>query len=461
MRAVGCRSYQQAIRRRTFLAAGMGGLSLPAVFQARAQAAAAGPTPPDTAVIQYWLNGAASHFETFDPKPDAPLEIRGPFNPIATNVPGTFICESLPRHARLMDRVTLIRSMHHDNSDHQHGMHWCQTGHDAKAAGFNPFQASSHPSSGSIVSMLRGPNYAGLPPYVLIGYPLDDQGIHRYYPHRAAYLGVKHNPLEVLKARTGDGKDPGLDQDFRVHSLDPADGLTRTDLGKRRVLLDVLDHGRNPLDRGRTASWDHFHHAAFDLVTGDRAGAAFDLEKEDAKTRERYGHNRSGQTALLARRLVEAGVTFVTVIDPGVGLSSSGWDLHTKLEWGTKTASPRMDQAVTTLIEDLRERGLDRKVLVVVWGEFGRTPKINKDAGRDHWADVQSVLLAGGNYRHGQVIGSSTAGGERPKERPLWPYDVVATMYHHLGIEPNRTTIMPDGRVKPLLEKGEVIRELL
>jgi hypothetical protein len=120
-----------------------------------------------------------------------------------------------------------------------------------------------------------------------------------------------------------------------------------------------------------------------------------------------------------------------------------------------------MDQAVTTLIEDLRERGLDRKVLVVVWGEFGRTPKINKDAGRDHWADVQSVLLAGGNYRHGQVIGSSTAGGERPKERPLWPYDVVATMYHHLGIEPNRTTIMPDGRVKPLLEKGEVIRELL
>ena len=422
---------------------------------------AAGQAPSDTAVIQYWLNGAASHFETYDPKPSAPSGVRGPFHPISTNVPGVHICETLPLHAHLMDKVTIIRSMRHDNSDHQHGMHWCQTGHDAKASGVNPFKKSSHPSSGSVTAMLRGPNHPGLPPYVLIGYPLDEQGIHRYYPHRAAYLGVRFNPLEILKNRTGDGKDPGQDQDFRVRSLAPIGDLTRGSLRERRKLLMQFDQTTSQFGAAQTGSWEHFHNTAFDLVAGDRTGAAFDLEQEDAKTRERYGRNRSGETALLARRLVEAGVTFVTVIDPGVGLSSSGWDLHTKLEWGMKTASPRMDRAVTTLIQDLHERGLDRKVLVVVWGEFGRTPKINKDAGRDHWADVQSVLIACGDYRHGQVIGSSTAKGEVPKDRPLWPYDVVATMYHHLGIDPRFTPVTPTGRSKPLLEKGEVIRELV
>lgn len=461
MGGTGCRGYQQAVNHRTCLRAGIGGLSLPAILQTRAMADAAAQAPSDTAVIQYWLNGAASHFETYDPKPSAPSGIRGPFSPISTNVPGVHICETLPLHAHLMDKVTIIRSMHHDNSDHQHGMHWCQTGHDAKASGVNPFKKSSHPSSGSVTAMLRGPNHPGLPPYVLIGYPLDDQGIHRYYPHRAASLGVRFNPLEILKERTGDGKDPGQDQDFRVRSLDPIGDLTRGSLRERRKLLTRFGQTTSKFDVAQTGSWEHFYNAAFDLVTGDRTGAAFDLEQEDAETRERYGRNRSGETALLARRLVEAGVTFVTVIDPGVGLSSSGWDLHTKLEWGMKTASPRMDRAVTTLIQDLHERGLDRKVLVVVWGEFGRTPKINKNAGRDHWANVQSVLIACGDYRHGQVIGSSTAKGEVPKDRPLWPYDVVATMYHHLGIDPRFTPITPTGRSKPLLEKGEVIRELV
>lgn len=460
MTEIGGKSYRQALCRRRFLS-GMGGLSLPVVLQTRAAAAESGGVPADTAVIQYWLNGAASHFETYDPKPNAPAEVRGPFNPISTNVPGVQICESLPLHAQIMDRVTLIRSVQHDNPDHQHGMHWCQTGHDAKAAGVNPFEQSSHPSSGSMTALLRGPNHPGLPPYVLIGYPLDDQGIHRYYPHRAANLGMSYDPLEILKTRTGDGKDPGQDADFRVRSLDPIDGLTRNDLLMRRTLLGHLDRQDGPLSQGQADSWNRFHRAAFDLVAGERTSAAFDLEQEDAKTRERYGLHRSGQTALLARRLVEAGVTFVTVIDPGIGLSSSGWDLHTQLESGTKTASPRMDRAVTALIRDLHDRGLDKKVLVVVWGEFGRTPKINKDAGRDHWAGVQSVLLAGGNYRHGQTIGSSTAKGEVPHERPLWPCDVVATMYHHLGIDPRSAPLTPAGRPRPVLERGEAIRELL
>lgn len=461
MREIGCTSYRQAVSRRRFLNFSVSGLSLPAIWQAPALAAETDQRPSDTAVIQYWLNGAASHFETYDPKPEAPSEVRGPFNPISTCVPGVQICEALPLHAGIMNQVTLIRSLQHDNPDHQHGMHWCQTGHDAKANGVDPFKESSHPCSGSMTAMLRGPNHPGLPPYVLIGYPLDDQGIHRYYPHRAAYLGVSYDPLEILKNRTGDGKDPGQDQDFRVRSLDLLGGLTRKDLSKRRTLLAQFDGIQGRLAQGQTRSWDRFHQSALDLLAGDRTGAAFDLEQEDAKTRERYGQNRSGQTALLARRLVEAGVTFVTVIDPGVGLSSSGWDLHSKLEWGTKTASPRMDQAVTTLIQDLHERGLDKKVLVVVWGEFGRTPRINKEAGRDHWAGVQSVMIAGGNYRHGQVIGSSTAKGEVPQTRPLWPYDLVATMYHHLGIDPRSTPITSTGRSKPLLERGEVIRELL
>ncbi|MEX0725227.1 MAG: DUF1501 domain-containing protein, partial [Planctomycetaceae bacterium] len=291
-----------SIGRRSFLTAATG-VTLPLIFSTRSSAE---KTSEPTAVIQYWLNGAASHFETFDPKPDAPAQIRGPFHPISTNLPGVQICEALPRHAQIMDKFTLIRSVHHDNADHQHGMHWCQTGHDAAAAGVNPFKESSHPSSGSVVSMLRGPNHPGMPPYVLIGYPLDDQGIHRFYPHRAAYLGPGYDPLEILKDRTGDGKDPLQDKDFRVRSLDPIGGLTRDDLLNRRQLLSQFDALRGPLAQNESGPWDRFHHAAFDLVTGDRTGAAFNLEKEDVKTRERYGLHRSGQTALLARRLVEA-----------------------------------------------------------------------------------------------------------------------------------------------------------
>jgi len=461
MTGTGCRGYHQAIRRRPFLAAAGAGPLFAVADPQTLAALDSGDGLTDTAVIQYWLNGAASHFETFDPKPDAPADIRGPFKPIATNLPGVRICESLPLHAQMLDKVTIIRSVHHDNNDHQHGMHWCQTGHDAKANGVNPFKKSSHPASGSLVAMLRGSNHPGMPPYVMMGYPLDNQGPHRLYPHRSAYLGVRYNPLEILNKRTGDGKDPGQDQDFYVRSLAPIGNLTRQDLLGRGKLLARFSGLQGGFGQGPARAWNNFYRAASDLVTGDRTGAAFDLEKEDPKTRERYGHNRSGQTALLARRLVESGVTFVTVIDPGVGLSSSGWDLHKNLEWGTKTASPRMDQAVTTLIQDIHERGLDKKVLVVVWGEFGRTPKINKDAGRDHWSGVQSVMLAGGNYRHGQVIGSSTDKGEVPKERPLWPYDVVATMYHHLGIDPHLTPVTPLGRSKPLLEKGAVIPELL
>jgi hypothetical protein len=456
----GCLSYRRSmLGRRAFLTAGCGTLGLPAII--RAQAASNDRKPPDTAVIQYWLGGAASHIETYDPKPEAPAEFRGRFRAIDTSVPGVRICETLPLHARIMDRVALLRSVRHDNSDHQHGMHWCQTGHDARANGVNPFKGSSHPASGSVTAKVRGSNQAGLPPYVHIGYPLDEVP-GRHYPHGAAHLGPAYDPFVVLDARTGDGKDPGLDRDFQVHSLDLAAGLSAAALADRHELLARFEALQRRAEQpGAMDALDDFHRLAFEMLTGGRARAAFDLEQEDRCTRERYGATRPGQTALLARRLVEAGVTFVTVVDPGVGLSSSGWDLHSRLEWGMQTACPRMDQAVTALIEDLYQRGLERRVLLVVWGEFGRTPRINDQAGRDHWADVQSVLIAGGGLRMGQVIGSSTAKGEVPHDRPLWPYDVVATMYRHLGIDPALTFPNHAGRPIAVLEKGEPIRELL
>lgn len=462
IKRTGCKGYRRGLSRREVLLSGFGGLTLPAILQARAAAAASsGRLPPHTAVIQYWLGGAASHFETYDPKPDAPVEFRGPFRPIPTNVPGIQISETLPLHARIMDKVALLRSVHHDNSDHQHGMHWCQTGHDAKANGVNPFKGSSHPSIGSITANVRGANQPGMPPYVHIGYELD-QVAGRHHPHNAAYLGRRFVPFSILDQRTGDGKDPGLDRDFQVKNLKLLDGLTGRTIADRRALLAQFDRLRRGMhQKGAIDGLDHFQQAAFEMLTGQRARAAFDLEQEDERTRRRYGPSRSGQTALLARRLVEAGVTFVTVVDPGVGLSSSGWDLHTQLEWGMKTACPRMDQAVTALIEDLHERGLDRTVLLVVWGEFGRTPRINKDGGRDHWADVQSVLIAGGGLRMGQVIGASTAKGERPKDRPLWPFDILSTIYRHLGIDTQRAFLNEVGRPIPILDSGQMIRELV
>ena len=281
MTGTGCQSYQQSIHRRPLLAGAAAGPLLAVGSRETLADLSHGNELTDTAVIQYWLNGAASHFETFDPKPDAPDDIRGPFQPIATNLPGVHICESLPLHAQMLDKMTIIRSVRHDNNDHQHGMHWCQTGHDAKANGVNPFKKSSHPSSGSLVAMLRGPNHPGMPPYVMMGYPLDNQGIHRLYPHRSAYLGVRYNPLEILNNRTGDGKDPGQDNDFRVRSLAPIGNLTRSDLMNRGKLLNQFSGLRSGFGQTQVRAWNNFYRAASDLVTGDRTGAAFDLDKED------------------------------------------------------------------------------------------------------------------------------------------------------------------------------------
>jgi hypothetical protein len=420
--------------RRSFLrvgALGLGGLALADLLRLRARA----ERPRDTAVIQVLLGGGPSHIDTYDPKPDAPRELRGEFRTIATAVPGVSICELMPRQARVMDRLAIVRSLHHASADHGAGSHWIATG-------FRPGQdqprANERPSVGSIVARLRGANGPGVPPYVALPRaPAYAQ---------AAYLGPGYNPFSL------DG-DPAAGA--KVRDLDRPPGLSLERLDDRRDLLARLDR----LERARDASgmmegMDRFTAEAYAMIAGPRAREAFDLSAEDPRTRDRYGRTAVGQSCLLARRLVEAGVTFVTVIE-------GGWDHHNQLFASCRKQLPPLDAALASLVEDLHDRGLDRRVLVLAWGEFGRTPRVNGTAGRDHWPGCMSAVLAGGGLRVGQVVGASSRGAEQPTERPLGPEDMIRTVYEVLGIDPRRE--FPDAAGRPLaaLDQGRPIDELL
>jgi uncharacterized protein (DUF1501 family) len=433
-----------SINRRAFLnttvAAGGVGVALPQLLAARASARQAGRDARNTAVIQVWLGGGPSQFETYDPKPDAPVEYRGSFGAISTRLAGVQFCEVLPRHAEITDRVAILRSVYHNSGDHDAGMYFCVTGKSTK------FQ----PSTGSITARIRGPNTPGLPAYVHLGFQPVTNLV--FVPNfKASYLGGGYDPFYLT--------DDPADRKFQVPNLQLADGMTIDRLGDRRSLLTHFDRLRRQSDRsGAMQALDQFDRAAYEMVTGPAAREAFDLSQEDAATRERYGLHRWGQSCLLARRLVESGVTFVTVnFDP----HSFSFDQHGNIRQGMLSAGPRMDSAISSLVEDLYQRGLDREVLLVVWGEFGRTPMINAAAGRDHWGQVMSVLLSGGGLRVGQVIGSSNDKGEVPKDRPLTPYDVVATIYRHLGIDPAMKFTDLSGRPQTLLNEGTVIEELV
>lgn len=457
---VKCRGLRgEEISRRAFLettvSAGAVGLTLPAILALKANAgegqlsptgaAVTGTAGNSNAVIQVWLGGGPTHFETYDPKPEAPLEYRGPFKSIPTKLPGVQICELLPRHARILDKVAILRSVYHNSGDHDFGMYACTTGKPVK----------NQPSTGSYVAKIRGTAAmgtaaAGIPPYVHLGFHQTDNLV--FVPNfRASYLGGAYDPFYVI--------DDPADAKFKVPNLQLADGLTLDRLGDRRALLARFDRINRAADgSGKMASLDHFSRTAFDMVTGPKAREAFDLSREPAKIRDLYGMHRWGQSCLLARRLVEAGVPFVTVnFDP----HSYTFDMHSNVKGGMESAGPRMDSAIPALIEDLCQRGMDKSVMVIVWGEFGRTPKVNASGGRDHWGEVMSALIAGGGFRVGQVIGSSTSKGETPKDRPIKPYDVLATMYHHLGIDPYTTFPDHGGRPVPLLHEGRVIPELL
>jgi len=442
---ISCRGFRsREINRRAFLettvSAGMAGLALPTILAAQAQAEKSQRAAEETAVIQVWLGGGPTHFETYDPKPNAPAEYRGPFQPISTQVPGRQICELLPRHAQILDRVAILRSVYHNSNGHDAGMYFCTTGKRVK----------HQPSSGSYVAKIRSANRPNMPPYVHLGFHQTANLV--FAPNfKAQYLGGGYDPFYVTD-------DPSRKK-FRVPNLQLADGVTLDRLNDRKFLLSGFDGARRLFDGSASAdSVDQFTRAAFEIVTGSQTRNAFDLSREDDKTRQRYGNHRWGQSCLLARRLVEVGVPFVTVnFDP----HSFTYDMHSNVKGGMQSAGPRMDSAIGSLVEDIYQRGLDKSVLLLVWGEFGRTPRINKNAGRDHWGQVMSVLLAGGGLRVGQVIGSSTAKGEVPKDRPITPYDVLATMYRHLRIDPQRTFLDHSGRPVPLLHEGRVISELI
>lgn len=436
------------VSRRDFLRAGvlgLSGLTLADVLRAKAEGAAV----RDLSVILVWLDGGPPQHETYDPKPDAPAEFRGPLKPMSTAVPGVQISELLPYHARLMDKLSIIRSMHHNNGDHFAAAHWMLTGYlGSNAANLAP----QYPSAGSIIAKLKGAKTPAMPAYV--GLPnTHSVGLVPGY-HGAAYLGVGYNPFSA------DG-DPNSDG-YQVPNLAPPAGIDTMRIDSRRGLLNSFDSARRDVDAsGLMDGLDRFTQDAFSLVTSPAARAAFDIRKESPHLRDRYGRHQWGQSALLARRLVEAGVRFVT-------LTYSGWDYHSSLERGMKNVLPVLDNAVGSLVDDLHVRGMLDSTVVIVMGEFGRTPRMNTTGvpgadpvpGRDHWGEVMSVLVAGGGFAGGRVIGSSNARGEVPKDRPVTPQDFLATLYRQLGIDPETKFVNRAGRPVSIGSTGQVITEL-
>ena len=426
------------VTRRGFLRAGalgMGGLTLACALESRAGAAARGLPSQNTAVIQVFLFGGPSHVDTFDPKPDAPREVKGELDAIETAIPGVRFSELLPNHAAIADKLAVIRGLHHDTPDHNMGTHWAMTGF---APATNFLQVNERPSAGSITAKLRGPNAEGVPPYV--GLPRSP------FFGGASYLGSGYNPFAINGDPTGA---------IKVRNLEPAGALTLDRLADRRALLADLDR----IERSRDASGmmegvDHFTAQAYEMVTGPAARRAFDLEREDPRLRDRYGRTALGQSLLLARRLVEAGVTFVTVTD------FDNWDHHAGIFPSLREQLPRLDASVPALVSDLHDRGLADRVLVLVWGEFGRTPRLS-GGGRDHWPGAMSAVLAGGGLKTGQVIGATGLKGEYPTERPTRPEDVLQTVYHVLGIDPLHEFPDDTGRPRPVLNRGAVISELV
>ena len=437
------------VTRRNFVQAGLlgvGGFALGDLFRLRA-AQAARPRA-ETAVILFWMSGGPGHMETWDPKPDAVDQFRGPFGAIPTSLPGVHFGELLPESAKLADRLAVLRSVTHGTGDHTKGNHWMLTGFEGPDFNAADNQVQRRPAMGSAVARLRGPNHPGMPAYAAV--PHLRGGTDNFF-HYAAYLGRGSNPFVT-------DSDPNA-KDFRVRSLAlPAD-VPMGRLEDRRSLLDALDTQRRRAE-GVAADLDPHQQKAFSLLTGPRAAAAFDLTAEPAKVRDRYGRHTYGQSALLARRLVEAGCTFVTV-------NCVPWDHHGtagrhKTAEGAKLFIPPFDRAFAALVEDLADRGLYDRTLVVAMGEFGRTPRMNSAGGRDHWGHVFSVLMGCGSMRMGQTVGRSTPKGERVADRPMSPQDVTATVFHHLGIDA-RSVAFPDAQNRPiyLVENGEPIRELV
>ena len=397
---------------------------------------AAAPTRAKSCIL-LWLDGGPSHLETFDPKPDAPSEVRGPFAAVPTAVPGVRVCELLPHTARVMGKVAVVRSMTSPLGEHGLANHYLLTG-------YKPSPVLDYPSYGAVLAHTRG-GRPTLPPYVAVP---DERAAG------SGFLGPADRPFAI----GGDPAKPG----FRVRDLDYYPGVTADRVDRRRAFLSKLDEFQRTTEADPPA--DPEFERAFRLVTSPEAKRAFDLSAEPAAVRERYGPRTLGQSCLLARRLVERGVGFVTV-------NNTGWDTHAdlvlRLKEGYAGAKvgvgliPTFDQAFAALIADLSDRGMLDDTLVVAMGEFGRTPKVNPQGGRDHWPRAFSVALAGGGVKGGQVIGASDRTGESPADRPVTPTDLARTIYTLLGVDPDRELHTADGRPVQVNQGGSVVRELI
>ena len=437
---------------------GLGGLALSDLFRLRAASGA--ESASGNSVILLWLSGGPSQLETYDLKPEAPQEYRGEFRPISSTVPGLDLCEYFPLQAAMAEKFSLIRSIQPNYQDHGPGTWRFLSGRK------QPVKASDGPAVfpeiGSIVSWARRNERRGLPQFICQD---------RIFREGHAYLGMDHAPF--LLSGGVRGPYPG-DADFKVENLSLRTPPDR--LGNRRALLQSLDRLRGDLDAtGAMQAMDRFNQQAVDLLTGDRARDAFDLDQESDRLRDRYGRHHWGQAALLARRLAEAGCGFIqlNLLSAFKGGRfnnlADNWDDHSQPARGNmfhalRRRLPVLDRTVTALIEDIYQRGLDEKIMVVVTGEFGRTPRISNTTGmpgREHWGGSMSVLVSGGRLRTGQVVGSTNARAEVPQSRPLDPNDLLATIYRFLGINPEEA--IPDGRGRPMpiLPYGEPIGELI
>jgi hypothetical protein len=446
------------ITRRAALKAGLlsaTGLTLPDYL--RAKSTQTGTGTGEKSVILIWLDGGPSQLETFDPKPEAPVEYRGPFGVCKTNIPGVCVSALMPGVAKRIDKVSLVRSLYHDNGDHFAAAHWMTTG---RFGSTSVSQTQKYPSVGSYISRVKGTNRSGLPAYV--GLP-SAETVYLFPGYMgAAYLGGAYNPFDVDR----DSRYLGASDLRRVHSPKWLSSISSTpevaeSTAERVSLLKKFDTIRRDIDQlGLMSTMDKFQQQALDLVLGSEARIAFDIDREDPKSADRYGQGPWGRYTLMARRLVEAGVTFVSVDMPH-------WDDHSNIEKGHGGKVPVVDQAVSALIDDLDDRGLLDRVMVIVMGEFGRTPRINTGQpgipvpGRDHWGNAISALIAGGGITPGVVVGKTNAKAEYPVERAMNPSALLATVYHQLGIDASQTFLDHSGRPHPILDDPTPIKELV